>query len=213
MLLSKILNDDKFKWSSTDDLSLREQQQKEATHTAVNEHLSSEQRKMEIIKQRSLQKRHDMMMNHRLEEEGLGQDHNHLGDPENQHGIARHVNDSTFISSEDFVRRERDRVRFLRGQENSGVDLQFRSSFRPGKLDIEDLPRATTLNAWFTESLIIAADKNGIKNREDAAQQLCSAAFGLDLYALEHLLYDVGNNSSNNDNNNNNTYNTYTDVT
>ena len=199
LLLSKILNDDKFSWINTNDLSLREQQQKEVTHTVVNDHISTEQRKMEIIKQRSLQRRHDTMLNHKFGGEEFGA----LGDPENQHGIARHGNDSTFISNENFVRKERDRVRFLRGQENSDVDLHFQLLFKPRKLAIDDLPRAKAFNAWFAESPLIASDKNGINGKDDAAQQLCSAAFGLDLYALEHLLYNIGNNDNINNNNNN----------
>lgn len=141
-----------------------------------------EQRKMEAIKLRSLQ-RHKHMKDNHLD--------GHLGDANNQHGVGRFLNESNNAEA-DYIKRERERIHFLRGRDIGEVDVQFQSLFRPERFDISDLPRADDFNSWFSESPVISRDKGEIKNKEDAAQQLCSAAFGLDLYALEHLLYKIG---------------------
>ena len=137
---------------------------------------------MEAIKQRGIQRRQDYINN-------LAHERNHLGDANNQHGVGRFLNDTSHF--EDTVRREREKIRFLRGKDGD-VDIHFQKVLRPAQLDITDLPRAQAFNGWFSDTPIISADKNDIKNKEDAAQQLCSAAFGMDLYALEHLLYTIG---------------------
>ena len=137
---------------------------------------------MEAIKQRSLQRRQHM------KDRALD---GHLGDVHNQHGVGRFLNDSR-DTEQDLIKRERERVHFLRGREIGEIDVNFQSLFRPEQFDISDLPRADDFNSWFSDSPVIARVKSDIKNKEDAAQQLCSAAFGLDLYALEHLLYKIG---------------------
>lgn len=145
-------------------------------------HTTLEQRKMEIIKQRSVKRRQELMNN-------MAHERDHLGDANNQHGVGRFLNESYAV--EDNIKRERERIRFLRGKDGD-VDVHFQKTFRPGQLDINDLPRAPAFNSWFSEAPIIAKDKKDIKNKEDAAQQLCSASFGMDLFALEQLLYVIG---------------------
>ena len=51
-------------------------------------------------------------------------------------------------------------------------------------------PVGGMLNEWLRDANII--DKTKIHSNNDAALQLCIAAFAMDLVALKYLLYEVG---------------------
>ena len=64
---------------------------------------------------------------------------------------------------------------------------------KPQSLDLEGLPQPESdeFNLWLRDGRHIARDKPLI-DEQDAAEQLCLAAFALDLAALKFLLYEKG---------------------
>ena len=63
---------------------------------------------------------------------------------------------------------------------------------QPKRFNIDGLsyPEDGQFNEWLRHGHIIHEDK--INNERDAAHQLCTAAFALDLNALKYLLWDIG---------------------
>ena len=115
-----------------------------------------------------------------------------------RHGVLKH-----FIESQqqrplggDPIPREGQQSNSLRGSSLHAVKLKAGSidrniTFTPQRFSLEGLsyPADGIFNEWLRTGYI-QADR--IKEERDAAHQLCSASFGLDLAALKYLLWDTG---------------------
>ena len=78
------------------------------------------------------------------------------------------------------------------GKSKEGTKNRVPVVFHPRSFDIEGLsyPEDGEFNEWMRDSGIVNVKK--LKYVDDAARQLCYAAFALDLAALKFLLYDTG---------------------
>ena len=114
-----------------------------------------------------------------------------------RHGLAKHFVDSPQGRPLGGIPIEEGRhLKSLRGSSLHETKLKSGNTVRnitliPERFSIKGLnyPADGVFNEWLRTGYI-QADR--IKDDKDAAHQLCSAAFGVDLAALKYLLWDIG---------------------